>query len=162
MEKYPKTGIGQDSHRIAEGDAKPLLLGGFLMPGNFHFEGNSDSDVVLHAITNAISGITGKPILGPPADSMCKLGITDSSAYLKKALEDLSALGYVVGHVSISIEGRRPKIYHHNRNICSSVANIMKLDPSQVALTATTGEGLNAFGRGEALQAFCVVSANPR
>ena len=64
-----KVGIGQDSHRIQEPAAgKALVLGGLTLAEAFALEGNSDSDVVLHALTNAVSGITGKPILGPVAD----------------------------------------------------------------------------------------------
>ena len=40
---------------------------------------NSDGDVVLHAITNAISGITCVNILGKIADEMCNIkGIQNS------------------------------------------------------------------------------------
>ncbi len=52
--------------------------------------GNSDADVVLHSITNAVSGVRGVNILGKIADDLCKNhGITDSKVYLEKALETL-------------------------------------------------------------------------
>ncbi|NCB00128.1 MAG: hypothetical protein EOM70_12240, partial [Clostridia bacterium] len=50
--------IGQDSHRFvdrlsrpatAEELARPLLLGGFVIPGAVGLSGNSDADVILHA-----------------------------------------------------------------------------------------------------------------
>src|SRR4051812_40680299 len=106
-----KVGIGQDSHRIQEpAVGKTLVLGGVTLDESYALEGNSDSDVVLHAVTNGISGITGKPILGPLADMMCKAGITDSAAYLQKSLEDLDNIGYPLSHISVSLECRRPKI----------------------------------------------------
>ena len=80
--------IGQDSHRVAPEKNKPLILGGVeFHDANFCLEANSDGDVVLHAVTNAISGITGVNVLGEMADNMCKRGITNSEAYLKTALE---------------------------------------------------------------------------
>src|SRR5690606_38862338 len=80
-----KVGIGQDSHRIRETRDKPFVLGGVTFDEPFHLEGNSDSDVILHAITNAISGVTGRPVLGPVADKLCKAGDTNSATYLKVA-----------------------------------------------------------------------------
>ena len=66
-----KVAIGEDSHRFDfEDKNKKLILGGVLFTNYPPLAGNSDADVVLHAITNAISGITGKNILGKIAE--CK------------------------------------------------------------------------------------------
>src|SRR5690606_34389358 len=105
-----KVGIGQDSHRIRETQEKAFVLGGVTFDEPFCLEGNSDSDVILHALTNAISGVTGRPVLGPVADKLCKAGDTDSAAYLNVALNDLKAMGYTVAHVSVTLECLRPKI----------------------------------------------------
>ena len=102
-----KAAIGQDSHRFEEGYGKPLILGGVVFPGETGLLANSDGDVVLHAITNAVSGITGRNILGRVADEMCQSGITDSAEYLREALKSLE--GRIV-HLSISMECLRPKI----------------------------------------------------
>jgi 2-C-methyl-D-erythritol 4-phosphate cytidylyltransferase/2-C-methyl-D-erythritol 2,4-cyclodiphosphate synthase len=162
-----KVGIGQDSHRIQEpaagkdgAPAKALVLGGVTLREAYALEGNSDSDVVLHAVTNGISGITGKPILGPVADKLCKSGITDSSAYLKKALEDLDAAGYRITHVSVSLECRRPKILPILPAMKSRVSEILGIAPEDVGITATTGEELTDFGKGLGIQAFACVTAS--
>jgi 2-C-methyl-D-erythritol 2,4-cyclodiphosphate synthase len=154
-----KIGIGQDSHRIAETREKPFVLGGVTFEEPFCLEGNSDSDVILHAITNAISGVTGKPVLGPVADKLCKAGVTDSGAYLKAALEDLGAVGYNVSHVSISLECLRPKILPKLEALRESVAKLLGVAVADVAITATTGEGLTDFGKGLGVQAFAVLTA---
>lgn len=175
-----KVGIGQDSHRIvdpAQGGGekppagagglgpeagagkKPLLLGGIVFPGDFHLEGNSDADVVLHAVTNALSGITGKPILGPVADALCRQGIADSTVYLEKALEDLAATPYRLSHVSVSIECRRPKILPLLPLLREKLAGLLGLSVTDIGVTATTGEGLTAFGQGLGIQAFATATA---
>ena len=60
-----KVGIGQDSHRFDfENKNKKLVLGGVIFENETPLLGNSDADVVLHSITNAVSGITCKNILG--------------------------------------------------------------------------------------------------
>ena len=58
--------------------------------------GNSDADVVLHALTNAISGLTGVNILGETADRLClEEGITDSFQYLQAAMAEARLLAAV-------------------------------------------------------------------
>ena len=82
-----KTGIGQDSHRFeAEASDKPLKLGGVVFEGEPALEGNSDSDPVLHALVNAITGVHGTIVLGPKTDEMCLSGITDSREYVAESL----------------------------------------------------------------------------
>ena len=155
-----KVGIGQDSHRIREPAAgKALVLGGITLREGYALEGNSDSDVVLHAVTNAVSGLTGKPVLGPVADGMCKAGVTDSAAYLQKALEDLDTTGYRLTHVSVTLECLRPKILPLLGAMTARVAELTGLLPEDVGITATSGEGLTDFGKGLGIQAFAVASA---
>lgn len=155
-----KVGIGQDSHRIQEPAAgKPLVLGGVTLAEAFALEGNSDSDVVLHAVTNALSGITGKPILGPVADKLCKAGQKDSAVYLQRALEDLDAMGYRLSHVSVSLECARPKILPIIPAMTARLSELTGLSAEDIAFTATTGEGLTDFGKGLGIQGFAVATA---
>lgn len=153
------TAIGQDSHRFApEHSDKPLMLGGIQVHGCVGLDGNSDADVVLHALTNAVSGLHGIPVLGEIADNLCRnSGIRDSRVYVAKALEMLN--GSRITHVSISIEAQRPRLADVIPAMRESIAKILSLDRDQVAITATSGEGLTAFGRGEGIQAFAVVTA---
>lgn len=59
-----KVAIGQDSHRFDfENKGKKLILGGVVFENEPPMKANSDGDVILHAITNAISGITCVNIL---------------------------------------------------------------------------------------------------
>jgi 2-C-methyl-D-erythritol 2,4-cyclodiphosphate synthase len=152
--------IGQDSHRFEpDGSSKPLILGGVTIPNCAGLEGNSDADVILHAVTNAISGISGQNILGKISDDLCRNGQTDSRVYLEKAVETLSVDNWKLTHVSISIEAKRPHLSDHIPAIKRSIASMLSLQENDIGLTATTGEGLTAFGRGEGIQALVIVSA---
>ena len=152
--------IGQDSHRLTEQcGASSIMLGGVSVPSDRAVIANSDGDVILHAITNAVSGLTGKIILGGIADKLClEDGIKDSSVFLKEALKDLEAAGAEIIHCSISVECLVPKLKPHLDEIRSSVGSLLGIPQSSVGLTATTGEGLTAFGRGEGIQAFVILS----
>lgn len=151
--------IGQDSHRFEE-ENKPLILGGVLLKNEKGLKGNSDADVILHAVTNAVSGVTGRNILGAVADEMCRKGLTDSRAYLEEALKDLAAMGGKICHVSLSMETKRPYMAPHIPLIRESLADILGIRPEQVGFTATSGEGLTAFGRGEGIQVFCLLTVS--
>lgn len=161
--KYSIQAIGQDSHRfVEEGDDKPLLLGGFLVENCPGLAGNSDADVLLHALTNAISGITCKAILGGIADELClKHGITDSRSYLDVALADLEEAGYELAHISFTIQAGKPKIFPIIDDIRASISEIVGLDKSHIMLTATTGEKLTDVSRGLGIETFVVITVVP-
>lgn len=150
--------IGQDSHAFEETISKPLMLGGVFFPNQPGLRANSDGDVVLHAITNAISGATGIPVLGPIADRMCQSGITDSSAYLAVALGHLSDAHMRLTHLSLSLECLRPKIIPKMEEMKAAIAAQVGLSPEQIGITATTGEGLTPFGQGLGISVLCIAS----
>ena len=150
--------IGQDSHRFGEPCGETTIrLGGIDIPFDRPIEANSDGDVVFHAITNAVSGFMGINILGGEADKIClEKGIKDSAVYLEKALEYLKD-GKII-HCSITIECLRPKLMPHIPKMKESVGKILGIPASSVGITATTGEGLTGFGRGEGIQVFCILT----
>ena len=150
-----RVGIGQDSHRFLPDDVtKPCVLAGLIFEDVPGLSADSDGDVVFHAICNAISSVTGVPILGGIAIELCRNdGITDSQVYLEKALETLKS--QQVQHVALTIEGKRPKFQPRIEEMRANIARVMKIDISQVGLTVTSGDGLTDFACGDGLQAFC-------
>jgi len=141
-----RVAIGQDSHKFDFNDKEKVLkLGGIIFENYPPLLGNSDADVVLHSITNAISGITCKNILGSISDEMCKNGILDSEIYLKEAMKYLK---HNIIHLSIAIECKTPKIAKRIEEMRNNIARILQIQPSQVGITATTGEELTEFGKG--------------
>lgn len=151
-----KVAIGQDSHKIDyKNTSKKLILGGVEFEEEFSLLANSDGDVVLHAITNAVSGITCKNILGKVADEMCKNGIIDSEEYLKEALKYLDEK---IIHLSISIECKTPKIAPKIEEMRENIARILNIKPSSVGITATTGEGLTEFGKGNGISVLACIT----
>jgi 2-C-methyl-D-erythritol 2,4-cyclodiphosphate synthase len=153
-----KIGIGQDSHEFDfENSSKKLVLGGIVLENHTPLKGNSDADVVLHSITNAISGVTCVNILGKISDEMClNQGITDSSAYLSEALRYLDGMKIV--HVSVSIECLEPKITPYIPVLRNNIARLLDIPENSVGITATSGEGLTSFGQGKGIQAISIIT----
>jgi 2-C-methyl-D-erythritol 2,4-cyclodiphosphate synthase len=153
-----RTGIGQDSHRFLPPDSSKLcVVAGIIFDDVPGFNANSDGDVVFHAICNAITSLTGVLIMGAIADDLClKDGITDSEVYLREAHKTLDRQRIV--HIAITIEAKKPKFKDRIFEMRQNLARILKLDVSQVGITATSGEGLTDFGCGDGVQCFAIVT----
>jgi 2-C-methyl-D-erythritol 2,4-cyclodiphosphate synthase len=152
-----KTGIGLDSHRFVEGESdRPFVLGGLVFDDAPALCGNSDADVLLHAVTDAISGVTGYTVIGAVADAMCQQGVTDSKVYLQAALDRLG--DWQICHLSVVLECLRPKIDPKVPALRESLAGLLGLSVEDVCITATTGEGLTDCGRGLGIHASAVLT----
>lgn len=153
-----KVGIGQDSHRfLGEGAKKKCVVAGLIFEGVPGLDADSDGDVVFHALCNAITSITHVPILGKIAIQMCQQDkLTDSRLYLEKALETLKEQKIV--HVSLTIEGARPRFQARVDEMRESIAKVLKMPLESVGMTVTSGDGLTSFGKGEGLQCFAIMT----
>ncbi|MFQ5729972.1 MAG: 2-C-methyl-D-erythritol 2,4-cyclodiphosphate synthase [Waddliaceae bacterium] len=154
-----RTGIGQDSHRFLPPDSsKPCVIGGLIFDEAPGFNANSDGDVVFHALCNAITSLTGEPILGALADDLClKDGITDSEIYLKEALKTMGK--QKITHASVCLEAKKPIFKERLPEMRENVARVMGLSLSQVGITVTSGQGLTDFGCGDGIQAFAMITS---
>jgi 2-C-methyl-D-erythritol 2,4-cyclodiphosphate synthase len=133
------------------------MLGGIEFENHPALEGNSDADVVLHALTNAISGVTCVNIIGACSDKLClQSGITDSSVYLLESIKYLNGLKII--HISISIECLSPKISGKIEKMRTRISELLSLPTNCIGITATTGEGLTQFGQGMGIQCFCIIT----
>src|SRR3989344_8090206 len=153
-----RIGLGHDSHKFSEDKRKKLVLGGHLIPNETGLEANSDGDLILHALFNAISSAIGEKSLGYYSDPMCKNGITDSREYLKVILNMLRQKNLEVKNASISIEVKKQRLDRHTDNIRHSLSKILNLNVERIGITYTSGEGLTSFGKGEGMQCFVIVS----
>lgn len=161
-----RVGIGQDSHYFevldadekAAGAALGLTLGGVFLKDEPAVKANSDGDVVLHAIFNALSQAIGDMSLGFYADEMCDNGIKDSKKYLEVILKKLKKEKFKINSLGLMIECKRPKIDPLVPKIKKSLSAILDLPPARIGVTATSGEELTSFGQGLGIQCFAIVS----
>lgn len=158
-----RIGLGQDSHRIKNQKSgiknlKPLILGGVLIDKNIQVAANSDGDMVIHALCNALSSACGGPSLSFFADPLLREGNKSSKKYLEKVLDFISERGFKVNNASISVEAGKPKLEKFREKIQKNLARILKIGLDQVGITFTSGQNLSPFGKGEGIQVFCLVS----
>jgi len=157
-----RIGLGQDSHQIKLKNSKVkknLILGGVEVDKNYYPLANSDGDVILHSLCNALSSAIGGNSIGTWADEMClKKGITDSREYVKVVMRKIEQKGLKVGNVSVAIEAQEPRLPLKTiGKMKKEIGQLLKIKPEKIGLTFTSGENLTSFGRGEAIQVFTVV-----
>jgi len=152
-----RVGIGMDSHLFAKKE-KGLTLGGIFIKNELKLEANSDGDVVLHAIFNALSQAIGEMSLGFYADKEFKKGIKDSEKYLEIVLKKIKLQKFEINNLGIMIEGDRPKIDPISSKIKTSLSKILNIPYERIGITATTGEKCTIFGEGLGIQCFAMVS----
>ena len=158
-----KIGLGEDAHRFApDFDAqKPFRLGGVDMSqGTLSSDGNSDGDLIFHALCNALLSAYGDTTFDPIAAPICAAGETNSKAYLEATLAHLNHKGHTpkIKQLLISLEGAQPKIAPQHDAIIKNIAEQLSLKPTQIGLTYTTGEKLNEVGRGLGMRSFVLVT----
>ncbi len=153
-----RTAIGQKSHRFLPPEStKPCVIGGVIFDDVPGFQSKSDGDVVFHALCNAITSLTGIPILSEIAVQLCtRDGITDSELYLKEAYKTLKA--QKITHVSIAIEGKRPRIQESISEMKKRCAKALSIQPHQIGITCTTGAGLSDAGCGDGVMCMAIIT----
>ena len=150
--KIPRIGTGFDVHRFDEGDF--VTLCGVEIPHTKKLSGHSDADVALHAITDALLGAIGDGDIGhhfPPSEVRWKGA--KSRIFAEYALSLINAAGGIISNIDITIICEEPKMGPHRDNMRQSLANMLKLDLSQISVKATTTEKLGFTGRGEGIAA---------
>lgn len=152
-----RSATGYDVHRLVAGEK--LWLGGVLIPHDKGLSGHSDADVALHAITDALLGTIAAGDIGshfPPTDPRWRGA--DSSMFLLHAAKLIAAEGGTIDFIDLTLICERPKIGPYREAIRARVAELLRLDPRQVSIKATTTERLGFTGRGEGIAAQAIAT----
>ncbi|MCA9242620.1 MAG: 2-C-methyl-D-erythritol 2,4-cyclodiphosphate synthase [Phycisphaerales bacterium] len=155
-----RVGFGYDLHRTRVD--RPLVLGGVPIPSSVGLQGHSDADVVLHAICDAMLGAAGMGDIGelfPDTDPQYK--DADSRGLFRDVRSRVEAAGWRVENVDVVIHAERPRLTPHKPAIRESLMELLDLPLDCVSVKATTNEGLDAIGRGEAMACSAVALLVP-
>ena len=154
----PCNGFGYDAHRFGPG--RPLKLGGVNIPCDTGVLAHSDGDVLLHALIDALLGAAALGDIGKlfPASDPTYEGIS-SALLLDRVYTLFRDAGLVLTHVDLTIIAQKPCLEPWKNEIARNVARLLALDSPQVAVKATTEEGLGFTGRLEGIKACALASA---
>ena len=148
-------GIGYDIHRLVEN--RKLILGGVLFDYHLGLLGHSDADVVIHAICDALLGAAALGDIGehfPDTDEKWK--DVSSSVILLKVVDLLKEGNFKINNIDVIILAQKPKIGLRKQEIRQYIAQLLHLNTNRVNIKATTMEGVDAIGRGEAIAAQAI------
>lgn len=153
-----RIGHGYDVHKLVEG--RDLILGGVKIPYEKGLLGHSDADVLLHAVSDSLLGAAALGDIGkhfPDTDPAYKGA--DSLELLRVVGEKISAVGYQVGNIDVTMIAQRPKLKDYIPAMRENIARVLNVAVDQVNVKATTEEhlGFTGDGSGMACHAVCLL-----
>jgi len=154
-----RIGYGYDVHRLKPG--RRCVLCGVEIPCDFGPDGNSDSDVPVHAFIDALLGAAALGDIGkhfPDTDEKWKNA--DSIDLLKITYSLVKSKGYVLGNVDITIVAEQPRLSPYIDSMRSVIADAIGADIMDISVKATTEEKLGFTGDGSGIASSAVVLLN--
>ncbi len=91
-----------------------------------------------------------------PDTSSSNKGI-DSKIILEKCISLAAEKGFIVGNLDTTVVCEAPKIMPYALEMRKCIAEICKIDLSDVSIKATTNETMGFIGRKEGIVAYAVV-----
>lgn len=150
-----RIGHGYDVHRLVSG--RDLILGGVKIPYELGLDGHSDADVLLHAVMDALLGAAALRDIGyhfPDTDPTYKGA--DSMKLLEAVGQKLTAAGYRVGNIDVTMIAQKPKLKEYIPQITQNIARALDIPVGRVNVKATTEEKLGFTGSGEGMSCHAV------
>ncbi len=150
-----RIGHGYDVHRLVPG--RDLILGGVKIPYALGLDGHSDADVLLHAVMDALLGAAALRDIGyhfPDTDPAYKGA--NSLELLKIVGRKLTAAGYRVGNIDVTMIAQKPKLKDYIPAMAENIAAALGIGVGQVNVKATTEEHLGFTGTGEGMSCHAV------
>ncbi len=153
------TGFGIDIHPFETG--KEMWLCGVKLDVDYGFKAHSDGDVAIHAIIDALLGAAGMGDIGelyPDTDT--NYAGADSKELLKDTVKRITAFGYEIGNIDLTIMAEAPKLLPHKAQMKTTLASLLGIRTNFVNIKATTAEKLGFVGRKEGVTVHAVANLN--
>lgn len=150
-----RIGYGYDVHPLGAGRA--LILGGIEIPHSKGLLGHSDSDVLVHAVCDALLGAMGEGDLGrhfPSSDP--KFKNMSSLKFLEDVAAKLKKKGYRIVNIDTVIVAQAPRLSTFLAAMQKRIAEVLGTDPDLINVKVKSGEGLDAVGREEGMTAHAI------
>ncbi len=150
-----RIGIGYDAHPLVKG--RRLVLGGVAIPFAKGLEGWSDSDVLTHAVMDALLGAAALGDIGrhfPPGDAVYK--DISSLVLLEKVVKKLAEGGYRVGNIDATVVAEKPRLAEYIDEMRQKLAKVLGVSIDKVSVKASSNNGLGDIGWGKGIAAYAV------
>lgn len=150
-----RVGFGRDKHALVAG--RSFWIGGVKLESDVGPLGHSDGDALCHAIADAVLGAIALGDIGGffPDDQDATAGIAGLTI-LSKVRDLALEAGFVVSSIDSTVWTKSPKLAAHVADMRAGIARALAISPGAVSVKAKSGNGIDAVGRGEALEAEAV------
>lgn len=151
-----RVGNGYDIHKLVPD--RPLILGGVNIPYSRGLLGNTDADVLTHAIIDAILGGLCLGDIGyhfPPDDPSVK--DARSIDLLKQVMKMVTDRLWRINNIDSVVIAEQPKLRPHIPAMQDTIAEALGVEKDCVSVKAKTNEKMGPVGEGEAIAAHVVV-----
>ncbi len=157
--RYPdvRTGNGYDVHSFVPGAF--VTLCGVEIPHEAKLNGHSDSDVALHALTDALLATCAAGDIGthfPPSDPQWKGAA--SKIFVQHAVKIIRDKGGRIANVDITLICEAPKVGPYRDAMVAEISDMTGLGGDRISVKATTNEKLGFIGRKEGIAAIATAS----
>lgn len=149
-----RVGQGFDVHPFVDDPHRPLVLGGVVFDSDRALRGHSDSDVIAHAVTDALLGAAGLGDIGmlfPDTDDAW--AGADSIALLAEATARVRAAGWRPANVDVSVVAEEPRFAPARDEMQTRLSEAVG---APVTVKGKRPEGLGSLGRHEGVAAWAV------
>ena len=149
-----RVGVGFDMHRLVSG--RPLILGGVAIPFERGLEGDSDADVLTHAILDALLGAAGLGDIGTHfgVGRPENMGIS-SLLLLERVVALLRARGYRAHNVDATVVAEAPKIGPFIPAMRATLAKVLGIPEDAGERQGNHGKGIGGAGGGRGDRDVC-------
>lgn len=152
-------GFGYDIHQLVP--SRKLVIGGIEIDYHLGALAHSDGDVLIHALIDAIlTGIGSLDIGSHFPDTDRKYFGIDSTILLSEVMTICHSKGYKINNVSLTVILEEPKLADYIPIMKVKLANLLKVNVSDIGIAAKTNEKLGLAGESKAIIAFAAVSLN--
>ena len=152
-----RIGFSKDIHRLVPN--RRLILGGVVIPFEKGELAHSDGDVLYHAVAESILGALALGDLGKHfPDNSDATKDMDSGIIVSEVVKMMEKEGYMVNNIDILVFLEKPKLKNYIDEMRNNLAKLLKVSTNQVSIKAGTNEGCGEVGKGEAVEAYSIVS----
>ncbi|MCE5222657.1 2-C-methyl-D-erythritol 2,4-cyclodiphosphate synthase [bacterium] len=149
-------GVGYDFHYFQTG--RDLVLGGLTIPGYEGLEGDSDGDVYVHSVLEALLGALSLGDMG----SFFGVGTPEvmhkkSTGFLLQLYEDEHFKNVRIKHIDTTIVCKKPVLKSWIPAMKKNISQHLSISENQINIKSTTDKGMDAAGEGKGIRCITVV-----
>ena len=148
-------GIGLDVHKLKKGGE--LILGGIIISKNYSLEGDSDADVLTHAIIDSLLGAANLGDMGHYFNDSTEL-IYSSLQMLKKTDNIIKQNGWMINNIDSTIICEKFKIFNYSSKMKFQISETLNIDTNKINIKGKSTDGLGFIGKNEGISALAICS----